>query len=241
MLWEKDGLRFEVRMETTDWNTVQACVGEDEYGLADVNMYRKLVFDVGAHIGSVGIWCAKRGARAVCVEPVPPNVELIRTNAWLNGVSDHVAVVETVAGRLQEVRTIRWGFAQDKTARAHAYIGDSGRAAPDVPFESKPAVAVTFHELVAEHGEPDIVKLDCEGGEWAWLEETPGMASVPLIVGEWHPTEGHTLRDLRAALDRTHELTVTGPEAGPGGFRAELREQPLHVISEITNITVAVV
>lgn len=222
MIWSGEDLEIEIREGTSDWNTVQACIGEDEYGLRDVDMDGKLVFDVGSHIGSIGIWCAKRGATVVCVEPVPPNADLIWANAKSNGVSDFVTVLRAVAGKHGTEQPIRWGFTHDENARHHAFIGNIGIVEPVEPFESEIVPAYSLSDMISIYGAPDIIKIDCEGGEWAWFEE-PELRHVPLIVGEWHPTDGHVRGDMYFRLKDSHHVGFTGPEAGPGGFRAELR------------------
>lgn len=254
----ENGLQFWTRTGTSDRNTIYAASFEDEYGLVDVDVEGKLVFDVGAHVGSVGIWMATRGARVVCVEPVPENVAMIRRNAELNGVD--VSVVEAAAGADGE-QVVRWGFAasEDWNDRVavnpalgalhteqtrigidhHRFIGSTHRDFPaDQDFEEAIVPSVSLTSLVHRFGIPDIVKLDCEGGEWPWLAD-PSMQLVRLIVGEWHPwdtvqgTEGvggfrgsrgrahgrcnqDTVREMLGA----HLLEFSGLEAGPGGFRA---------------------
>ena len=223
MIWERDnGLKFECRDETTDWNTVNAAVGEDEYGLGNIHMKGKLVFDVGAHIGSVGVWCAWRGARVICVEPIPENVEMSHLNVRLNACTDRVIVVPQAAGAEGAEITILYGFDSNETERAHAFIGNIGGATGHAPSKTAVVPAASLSGMIQTYGIPDIVKLDCEGGEWAWLAE-PEITLVPLIVGEWHPTDGHTAKDVASLLGGTHAVEFTGPIAGPGGFRAVKR------------------
>jgi FkbM family methyltransferase len=220
MIWAKDGMEFECRDGTTDWNTVNAAVGEDEYGLASIDMLNKLVFDVGAHIGSIGIWCAVRGAYVICIEPIPENVEMIELNARRNGVQHLVGCGQAAAGAADSEIVIFYGYESNETERAHAYIGNDGEGAGNCKRAEVRGVSLT--QMAEKWGYPDIVKLDCEGGEWHWFEDEL-INSVPLIVGEWHPTGGHTIADVVSALGHTHELSFTGPNAGPGGFTATRR------------------
>jgi FkbM family methyltransferase len=211
-----------VRVETTDWNTVNAAIGEDEYGLADLDLHGKLVFDVGAHVGSIGVWAATRGAVSVLVEPIPENVEMIQRNITLNGVRHRCHALEAAAGEDGDEITIRYGFSHTPSARAHAFIGNMGGVDGEDGKEVK-VPGISLGHLVLTYGIPDIIKLDCEGGEWSWLAD-PAIGTVPLIVGEWHPFPGRrTWEDVFYLLPR-HEVTFTGPEDGPGGFRACWRE-----------------
>ena len=252
------GLKFWTRTGTNDHSTIYASAHEDEYGLSDEDVYGKLVFDVGAYVGSVGVWLASRGARVVCVEPVPVNADLIRRNAELNEVD--VVVVEAAAGEEGE-QIVRWGFtadpdwndrvAEDVTLGAlhtdqtrisiahHGFVGSTHRDAPvDQAYEERVVPSMSLARLVQEYGVPYIIKIDCEGGEWPWLAD-PLMQFVRLVVGEWHPwdtvqgAEGvggfrgyrgaaHdrcNQDSIRALLD-THLVEFSGPEGGPGGFRA---------------------
>ncbi len=254
-----NGLRFWVREGTNDHNTAYASAFEDEYALGDVDVTDKLVFDVGAYIGSVGVMLASRGARVVCVEPIPDNARMIRCNAELNGVD--VDVVEAAAGA-SGAKVVRWGFTPDpewndhvaldsalgnlhtdqirESIRHHAFVGSSNRNAPiDQLYEEREVPCYSLWDMVKDYGIPDVVKIDCEGGEWPWLMSVFAK-KIPLWVGEWHPwcdddPEGagsfkgaarhgsFTYDVLSSILFDSHVVTFTGPEAGPGGFRATLR------------------
>lgn len=213
-----NGLRFDCRAGTTDWNTVYACAVEDEYGLGHLPLRGKLVFDIGAHIGGLTVLAAVRGARVVAVEPVPPNAELVRRNAGLNEVAHLVTVIEAVAG--PPGTEIRWGFAGDAVTNAHAFIGSTEYTEDACEVWEPPAI--TLLQMMLTYGRPDVLKLDCEGGEWSILAELEAR-EVPLIVGEWHPVHDHQRASIDGWLGETHDLTYTGPEAGPAGFRAVLR------------------
>jgi FkbM family methyltransferase len=206
-IYEFGKLVYFVREDTTDWNTINACMVEDEYDLGGVDVAGKLVFDIGAHVGGLSVWLAARGATVVAVEPLPENYEQVAANANLNAVN--LRVVHGAVGS----GTIYYGADGD----AHRYIGNSGIVPQgrhlDVP-------TYTLDGLREAYGYPSIIKLDCEGGEWAAICEDTAK-QCPLIVGEWHPVGGHTRDDVVHALGFTHQVTFSGPTAGPGGFRAE--------------------
>jgi hypothetical protein len=90
------------RADTSDWNTVSACLrnpygGGDEYhlpsGLAGWGL------DVGAHIGSVavGLLLDNPDMTVVAIEAVPDNVELIRRNLVQNDVAERCVVLAGAA------------------------------------------------------------------------------------------------------------------------------------------------
>jgi len=247
-------LQFYLRHGTCDHNSVHSCCVDDEYDFADVDVRDRLVFDIGAHIGGFGVWLATRGARVICVEPVPENAEMIRSNATLNGVWHLVTVVQAAAGKSGE-QVVRFNFAalrgwnkmvsecpelglkHDKQRRTsishHASVGTTGGVAPvDLTYDEMTVQSLSLSELAEMFGVPDIVKIDCEGSEWSILSD-PAAPLVSLLVGEWHPNESAVLRGApqttysRADIDRllgpTHDIMYSGPEGGPGGFRAEMR------------------
>lgn len=221
------GLRWHLRPGTTDWNTVNACAigAEDEYRLAGEDLLYAKVFDIGAHIGGLAVSAAERGALVVAVEPVPENAHLIRENLRLNGFTE-CEVVEAAVG----ADTVRYDFEGDEFERHHAFIGNSYRG--DIPPSERTCVELAVKEatlsgLAGEYGRPDIIKIDCEGGEWEALAD-PVARETRLIVGEWHPTpdyqtgEVRGFHDLVDLLGLTHKIDIFGPLAGPAGFRAEL-------------------
>lgn len=215
------GLEWEIRDGTTDWDTINACCGygEDEYHLADLDVAGKTVIDFGAHVGGISVWLASRGANVIAVEPIPENVQAIKRNAALNGVT--VTTVEAAAGESGGQTTVVYGFWGSPSEEAHGFIGNivglHGRW-PNEQCKHLVVPTVSWNDLPP----CDIAKIDCEGGEWPLLQER-SVLCVPLIVGEWHPIHGYGLEDLLRLLTPTHEVTLEGPVDGPGNFRAMLR------------------
>lgn len=206
-----NGLIFDIREGTTDWNTVNACAVEDEYDLADVPVEGRLVYDLGSHVGGVAVWLATRGAIVVAVEPVPENAWQVEQNAILNGVCHRVQVIQAALGTAQ----VSLGPEGD----AHEFIANSGAGERTIPVKT-----ITFSELVSRYGAPGIVKLDCEGGEWAVFDD-PAIQNVPLIVGEYHDDiaggTGKNRLDIPKLLP-CHNVTCD-ENLTFGAFRAERR------------------
>ena len=245
----RNGLRFKTRPGTSDFNTVNACACEDEYELEGVLRCSRLIFDIGAHIGGVAIWAASLGLKAVAVEPIPENCDLIRENATLNGVADRVTVVHAALGDPpQLLLRYMWNGEgrprqEDEVAKIHSYIGNTGLGNEGFPADKEIWVpTVQLGDLIEAYGLPDVIKTDCEGGEWSLFSD-PQVKRVPLIVGEWHDMakgyiedatgewvetqSGYFFTDVERLLGATHDVTFSGQTEGAGGFRAVRIVPPL--------------
>jgi FkbM family methyltransferase len=182
----------------------------DEYGTADIFLDDGAFVDVGAHIGSVAIAVLLDNPRAhaICVEPLPENVELLRANARRNGVNERLHVVEGAAGRGKTV-VVRYG-----PDDAHRYIANIRGATGE--YVTVPAITLAQIVRLAG-GRIDAMKIDCEGGEYALFAAKPEtLRKVGRITGEYHGGE-QPLLDL---LDRTHAVTVTRGDRYVGHFEA---------------------
>lgn len=215
------------REDTSDWNTISSVLDHDEYHLRGLTLMG-LAIDVGAHCGAVTVALAvdNPGLHVIAVEPLPDNVRLLRENTGANGIADRVTIIPRPVGRSGDTVTVRWGFQGNETALHHAFIGNSTLGTPDMPHDSAKMSAVGIVDLVGQ-GEVAFLKIDCEGGEWGFLDD-PAVSRIALIVGEYHPVplpDGTSGRRslLEALLTPTHDLEVEGPEAGLGAFRAVRR------------------
>jgi len=227
--------RFTIRLGTSDHNTVYSACNEDEYGFRDRSL-TGVAFDIGAHIGTVAVGLAldNPDLTVVAVEPIEDNCRLLWMNARDNGVGERVRIIHGAAGPPGVTETrLHSMFRGSEIAVHHAFIGitelgnseveDSWRNSTDHDID--PCPAFDFDVLCQIAGPPTLVKIDCEGAEYGFLQ-APGLRDVPVILGEWHNIpygDRHvsTRADL-AALLPGHEVTFSGPEAGPGGFLARL-------------------
>ncbi len=206
---------FHYRDDTNDWNTLTSALDEDEYGLAGMPS-RTLAADIGAHIGAVtvGLLVDHPGMVVYAVEPLSENVDLLRSNLEENGVAGRCHIRHGAVG----VDSVGYAFVGSDAAMHHGFIGNA-----QMPETQTPTLTTTVERYtLADFPGVSVIKTDCEGGEWGFLDD-PLVANVPLIVGEWHNNDGHTLADMASLLGPTHVVTFTGPQAGPGGFRAVSR------------------
>jgi FkbM family methyltransferase len=209
------------RRGTNDWNTLTATLDQDEYRLP--RGQKGSALDVGGYLGSVGIALAKDNPelRVTIVEPVPPNADLIARNIELNDLGERVTLIRGAVGKGGEAVDVWYGYRGNESAEHHAFVGNSTLAYDDggeLDHETRTYEA----QGLADFLPVDFLKIDCEGGEWAFLD-SESVRDVGTIVGEAHSVRGRTGADIVALLSATHEVTLSGDPAGTCEFRAVRR------------------
>lgn len=209
---------LQYRADTSDWNTVNSIMGSnDEYHLA--RGMTGTLLDVGAHIGAWTVAAAldNPDAHVIAIEALPENVDLVRRNVALNGVADRVTVIEGAASCGTEPVAIAYGSRVSDFEAQHYWIGGGiwHVDAVDRQVIEQPPVQL------ADFGPVRSLKIDCEGCEWQFLD-SPAVADVDEMVGEYHPRHGYGPARLREMLEPTHVLTLDDArDFGP--FRAVRR------------------
>jgi FkbM family methyltransferase len=156
-----------------------------------------IVIDIGAHVGLVSIYLAKRWPflRIHAFEPHPANSRNCADNLRLNDVSNvHLSPVGVTADRRPLIlRSLR---------------GNTGGATAvyDMPgADSSPAVeSLTLDDIFATSLAPGqrcrLLKIDCEGVEHEVLP-SPILERVDFLAGEFHDDATDTGR-AEALLER---------------------------------------
>ena len=169
------------------------------------------VFDLGAHQGVVAMMLAREvspNGGVIAVEATPHNAAIARENAALNGLSQHITVLNALVAR-----TAGQNLPFSTTLNGHVSSSTAGALIPTVSIDS----------LAAEFGSPDLVVLDIEGFEG---EALAGAASVlgrgAAFFVEVHVgcgLEAHSSKEaiLQVFLDCGYACHVT-PEAS-GDFQ----------------------
>lgn len=216
-----NGVTMLYRAGTNDWNTLNATLNEDEYRLPSGQSGAAL--DVGGYLGSVGIALAmdNPGLRVTIIEPVPPNADLIERNIAANGLAERVTLIRGAVGKGGEPVDVWYGYRGTAVAEHHAFVGNSSLAYDNggaLDHESRTYTARALDDFLPL----DYLKIDCEGGEWAFLDN-PWVGDVATIVGEAHCVRGHKGGDIADLLASTHVVTIEGDPETTCEFRAVRR------------------
>lgn len=180
------------------------------------------VIDVGAHIGSFATNLASRNAETLvdCYEPSPESAKYLRRNADQNGLGDRITVHEAALAAESGFAllddnsggSVHNGLVQDD----HRLV--AGNDALDTRGTIRVATA-TFDQAVAEAARPvDVVKMDCEGGEYGlvYASSPASWESVQRVVMEYHPVSGESWDELRTWLEKTGLSVIRHEPTGPG-------------------------
>jgi FkbM family methyltransferase len=191
-----------------------------KFCLREVALYYKMtnlelpegavIVDIGAHVGVVSIWAAKRWPTAtiIAIEPVKVNYERLCRNIQANGVTNVVALNTAVSS---DGRLIRLNGRPDMNSGAwSAYLDDT----TDAKMQREEIASRTVCSIMRQFGLDyiDLLKIDAEGAEYDILNgvgETP-LHKVKRLVGEFHT--GETLTKLGKTPDAL--LAIVEAELG---------------------------
>ena len=149
-----------------------------------------VVYDIGAHLGSIALGSARLVGdlgRVVAFDGDPENVLRLRENASRNRLDDRLQVVHAAVWS----RTHRHGisFRRGRTVRSQGGVEVDGIRPVAGSGEVIHVPTVTLDEFVAAGGPvPHLVKIDVEGGEYQVLYGGAKLfaGQRPLIIAEIH-------------------------------------------------------
>lgn len=172
-----------IRALSQDAHEVSNVLQKNTYQLPERLYPKDAVIDIGANIGTFAIACLERGAGHVhCYEPDPANRAILRKN------------LGKYRGRYSISGKAVWGAGVKK---AHlidrGFLTSSHFAVPDgvkLPANtaSTPVGVLSLDQVLTGYKRVRLLKLDCEGAEWAALHDLTRHRVVREIVAELHPT-----------------------------------------------------
>ncbi len=205
-----NGVELAIRPGMGDQAIVATAQREYFPDLIDYSKIKRAV-DVGAHIGSWSLFVKSQSpdARIVAIEAMPENAALLRQNC--NGKNaDSITVLEGMCGYTPGEydmvinpansggQTLVKRGAENPRGRKYsirrAYDGKRYTLGAAMQAACKPGEFMQWW---------DVLKLDCEGGEYDLLNNTPGgtLTMFRWIVGEYHAELG----DWSATLARVEQ------------------------------------
>ena len=231
----RDGMRrlqhVELRVTLRNGTVVHSRVNElfglleiwalDVYSVPELDWSQmKSIVDVGANVGFATLYFASKAptARIVAIEPALDSLSRMERNLRDNGVSERVSVIHAAVGA--------------HAGLAYTEAGDNSRLTKvnAQPTEGAEQTDVINFSSVVDlaNGSIDLLKLDCEGGEYALVDGATDedLASVNAIVGEYHPTETSVLTSFFVKLKQAGFDEVHNPpshHAGNGGNFSAIR------------------
>jgi FkbM family methyltransferase len=174
------------------------------------------IIDVGANVGAATLWFASMAPKAaiISVEPSQQTEGRLANNVRLNGLSDRVNLENKAMA--PESGTIY--FNESTTSGNSFTTADKGETAVAVE-------AISLPDLITKYGlsHIDLLKLDCEGAEYALLENLPSslFSIIRNVVGEYHPNTAANIGDLERIFRKEgYEFASKEMWSGTGLFFA---------------------
>lgn len=176
-----------LRSGTNDAWVWRSVVEGNEYFVPETFSPEDLIIDVGMHIGSFSYLVSKRGAgRVYAFEADSQNYCLGRAN--LESFGRRVIAVHGAVCR-SDMRLKHLFFSGYETFKNGVINTGGGNVLS--PKQGKPVRAISFDSIVDSiiqrgYNRIRLVKLDCEGSEYAILMTSKRLHMIDEIVGEYH-------------------------------------------------------
>jgi FkbM family methyltransferase len=182
-----DGLTITIRQNSGDAMTLSEIFLDDCY-VRDLTLtHNPVVIDVGGFIGDFSLYAVKRlnARRVIVCEPSPRNWALLLKNIAGNGYEDRIEPVNKAV-------TDGGDTMMNVDAPDEYQCMVSAYCPSEQPLSVVPGISLG--QLLRDHAveSVDLLKIDCEGGEYAILESTPAdvLRRILNIVFEYHDIEG---------------------------------------------------
>ena len=157
---------------------------QNDYYLTQTAVFREAdtVIDVGAHVGVVSIYLAKKfpSIKVYAIEPDPLNYACLKRNIEINGVKNVIAINKAVSGDGRK-RTLYVDAGESAWATINPGMADSHGV-----LRTAPVNTITLEQLFQEHGIQHcrLLKITAPGAIDESLEAFARRGCVDLICGE---------------------------------------------------------
>lgn len=175
-----------------------------------------VVIDIGAHVGIISIYLAKRypGIKVYAFEPVLANFQRLCRNLVVNRVEEVTAFNQAVTADGRAV-----------TLYTNASANSGGSSIFVSGDNAENAESTTLADIFAEYGieRCKLLKIDCEGSEYAILSSSENLLDrVDYLRGEFHinatlEAAGWSMEKLLQLCQRhikPENIVVTGTRMG---------------------------
>jgi FkbM family methyltransferase len=146
-----------------------------------------VVLDIGAHIGCFTVLALNAGARrVVAIEPGAPSFRMLAKNVR----GDDRAEVHRagIAAGDEGTITLRYLSHGKSMAGAKTVQSTKRKEWNGIPFKYETVDAINFASAL-RRWKPRVLKMDCEGVEYACLASIDKMPTcVRAFIAEWHYT-----------------------------------------------------
>jgi FkbM family methyltransferase len=183
-LYTHDGLRFTVRQNGRDAAVLAEVFLDLEYTSGFQLPENPIVVDIGGYIGDFAIYAAKylKAKQVITIEPSLQNFALLEVNIQNNNLQDRIIALRKAVTDGKPAK-MNIDAAETGQMRVSAYYGSSHGELKEVP-------GISLTQIVKDYNLPtiDLLKIDCEGGEYVILLTTPVeiLRATRNIVFEYH-------------------------------------------------------
>jgi FkbM family methyltransferase len=194
----RDGLQIIIRRNLWDARIVREIFFEKPYIQHCRIPHRAVIVDIGGYIGDFSIFCAKyhQAARVIVYEPTLENYSVLLENVRNNAFQDVIEPVNRAVGRPGELVLNVQRLSDEEFHVSSFWYEDC---------EKRVVQSISLPELYKTHklDHVDLLKIDCEGGEYEMLPVIPDHVLVCTrnIVFEFHVVEGYEPK-LKLAKER---------------------------------------
>jgi FkbM family methyltransferase len=190
--------------QTLRWVVSEALI-EDEYGLKEIEFKKgDVVLDIGANIGCVSIYLAKKNPDITiyAYEAHPVNYDSLIHNLNLNNVTNVVAINKAVYSKTGE--TLKISLDENNTGATSCFV-DSGNEAVSV-------LTISMDDIIKEHGitELKLLKIDCEGAEFDIFNYSESLKVIEIenLGMEVHGYMRHHGKDFDLFYEQVNSLKI---------------------------------